>query len=122
MHQSAEERLKGGVRAGNICIASAVYRTACSCSAEVAVERGESCPPCPECGQPVDLIFVRSSFVPVSVPDGPVPPESPLFPRGLRGLIRDLRTGTHSGSPLASPGEPATPSAAAPPPPTAKSS
>jgi hypothetical protein len=105
------------MRAGNICIASAVYRTSCGCAAEVAVERGEPCPPCPDCQQPVDLIFVRSSFVPVAVGDEEgASPESPVAPHGLRGLIRELRTSPGADFPLRPPFRPAAPTGTTPPP------
>ena len=50
------------MRSGTLCIASALYRPECGCDVVVEVQRGEPCPPCPQCGRAVNHLFVRSLF------------------------------------------------------------
>ena len=46
------------------CLATATYRSSCSCHAQRVVGRGERVPRCPRCGSEVDWEFVRSDYVP----------------------------------------------------------
>ncbi len=52
------------MKTGTTVITTGVYRSDCSCAAQIEAQRGSAFPRCPKCQQPVTWVYQRSSYVP----------------------------------------------------------
>ena len=55
------------MHSGALVVTSAVYRSECPCERRMEIRRGDECPHCPGCEQPVEWTFQHGTFRPVDL-------------------------------------------------------